>query len=92
MDVEQEATTRVDLLSLPEEQAIRALADHFEGRGQRPYRVRQVRAWLYERDATSFAEMTDLPLAEREALSAAFELAAPELVTGGPHAFWTMTE
>ncbi len=77
----QETNDRVDLLSLPEEDATRALAAHFQERGQRPYRVRQVRAWLYERDATSFDEMTDLPLAEREALAAAFCLTAPELVT-----------
>ena len=72
---------RVDLLSLPADEAERALAEHFEARGQRPYRVRQVRAWLYERDAVAFAEMTDLPAKERAALAQRFTLAAPELVT-----------
>ncbi len=72
---------QVDLLSLPADEAERALAAHFEARGQRPYRVRQVRAWLYERDAVAFEEMTDLPAKERAALAERFTLAAPELVT-----------
>jgi 23S rRNA (adenine2503-C2)-methyltransferase len=36
-----------------------------------------VLAWLHQRDALSFAEMTDLPAAEREALAASFRLPAP---------------
>ncbi len=74
-------TGRVELLGLPAEEAERALAEHFNARGQRPYRVRQVRAWLYERDVLSFEEMTDLPTAERAALGERFALATPELVT-----------
>ena len=40
-----------------------------------------MRAWLYERDAVRFEEMTDLPAAERAALAERFTLTAPELVT-----------
>ena len=95
--MEREAS-RLDLLSLPAIDVERALAEHFEARGQRPYRVRQVRAWLYERDAIAFDEMTDLPVAERTALAAAFELAAPQLVTAARSAdgtvkhLWRLTD
>lgn len=66
-----------DLIELDREDAERALAAHFAARGQPGYRVRQVFAWLYERDALLFTEMTDLPTAEREALAAVFRLTAP---------------
>ena len=72
------AVSRPDLLGCSPEEAARALADHFAARGQPAYRVRQVLAWLYERLAFSFVEMTDLPRAEREALAEAFSLSAPE--------------
>jgi 23S rRNA (adenine2503-C2)-methyltransferase len=39
--------------------------------------VRQTLAWLYRRDALSFAEMTDLSAAARDALAGSFTLAAP---------------
>jgi 23S rRNA (adenine2503-C2)-methyltransferase len=67
-----------DLLSLQPEELDAALWAHFAERRQGAYRVRQARAWLYERDAQSFAEMTDLPQGERAALAAAFALCAPE--------------
>ena len=54
------------------------LGAHFAARGERPFRVRQAMAWLYERDALSFTELTDLPVREREALAAAFSLCVPE--------------
>ncbi|HSJ15880.1 MAG TPA: 23S rRNA (adenine(2503)-C(2))-methyltransferase RlmN [Longimicrobiales bacterium] len=72
------AAGRTDLLSLLPEALEDALSGHFAARGQGAYRVRQARAWLYERDALSFEEMTDLPQAERSALAAAFALCAPE--------------
>ncbi len=80
----------MDLLSLPATDMEGALAAHFEARGQRPYRVRQVRAWLYERDAIAFDEMTDLPAAERAALAEAFALAVPALVTAARSADGTV--
>ncbi|HEX6070054.1 MAG TPA: hypothetical protein VFZ18_09520, partial [Longimicrobiaceae bacterium] len=70
--------TRPDLLDATAVAAEEALATHFAGRRQPAYRVRQVMAWLYERLALSFEEMTDLPRAEREALAEAFTLTAPE--------------
>lgn len=70
---------RIDLLSLPQEQAEAALATHFAATGERPFRVRQAVAWLYQRDAMSFDEMTDLPAAVRRTLADAFLLTAPEV-------------
>ena len=68
-----------DLLELPPSRVQGELSDHFAARGQGKYRLKQTLAWLYERDAISFSEMTDLPAAERSALSHAFRLSAPEL-------------
>ncbi len=75
----QDTDTRSDLLELPASDAEAALRAHFEARGQPGYRVRQALTWLYERDAMSFEEMSDLPAAERAALSDAFRLNAPAL-------------
>ncbi|HEY8504508.1 MAG TPA: 23S rRNA (adenine(2503)-C(2))-methyltransferase RlmN, partial [Gemmataceae bacterium] len=43
-------------------------------RGQPPMRARQVRGWVLARRAESFEQMTDLPLALRAELAAAFDL------------------
>jgi 23S rRNA (adenine2503-C2)-methyltransferase len=67
-----------DLLSMTAETAEAALGEHFASVGERPFRVRQARAWLYERDALSFEEMTDLPQRVRATLATAFTLTAPE--------------
>jgi 23S rRNA (adenine2503-C2)-methyltransferase len=67
-----------DLLELSQEQVEAALSSHFAARGERGFRVRQVLPWLYERDAMTFDEMTDLPARERAALAEAFTLANPE--------------
>lgn len=69
---------RPDLIEATPQAAAEALAAHFNERGQPAYRVRQVLAWLYERLALSFEQMTDLPRTEREALAEAFVLTAPE--------------
>jgi len=66
-----------DLLSMPQQDVEAALTAHFSARGQRSFRVRQVLAWLYERDALSFDEMSDLSVAERTALGDAFALCVP---------------
>jgi 23S rRNA (adenine2503-C2)-methyltransferase len=71
----------MDLLSEQPDEARTLLAAHFAARGQPQYRVTQAIAWLYERDARDFAEFTDLPAAEREALARAFTLSSPELVS-----------
>jgi 23S rRNA (adenine2503-C2)-methyltransferase len=71
-------STKPDLLDLEREEVAAVLGVHFASRGARPFRVRQTMAWLYQRDALSFDEMTDLSVAERAALAAAFELTAPD--------------
>lgn len=70
---------KVDLLDLPASEVESRLAEHFAARGQPSYRATQARAWLYERDALSFDEMSDLPAGERAALAEAFGLVVPEL-------------
>lgn len=69
--------SRPDLFELTPEAAASELDEHFAARRQPAYRTRQVLAWLHEKLAFSFAEMTDLPKAEREALAARFTLTAP---------------
>jgi 23S rRNA (adenine2503-C2)-methyltransferase len=71
--------TAADLTELPREDVEARLAAHFAERGQPGYRAAQALAWLYERDATSFAGMTDLPAEERAGLERRFRLTAPEL-------------
>jgi 23S rRNA (adenine2503-C2)-methyltransferase len=71
-------TSRIDLVGEPRSAVESRLAAHFAGRGVGGYRVRQTLAWLYEKDAASFDEMTDLASKERQALAQTFELCAPE--------------
>lgn len=61
---------RVDLLSLDEG----ALAALVEREGERRFRAKQLFAWLHQRRARSFDEMTDLPRAFRDRLAAIAEL------------------
>jgi len=68
-----------DLIDLPREDVEARLRDHFAARAQPSYRLRQTLAWIYERDAVSFDEMSDLPAAERDALAESFRLCAPTL-------------
>jgi adenine C2-methylase RlmN of 23S rRNA A2503 and tRNA A37 len=77
----QEADTRIDLLGLPPRELEARVGDHLEARDQPAYRLSQVRRWVYEHAATSFHEMTNLPLEEREALDGAFILTEPEPAT-----------
>ena len=58
-----------------------ALGGHFEGRGQPAYRTRQATRWVHGGTARSIAEMTDLPLAERDALERSFRFEEPSLDT-----------
>lgn len=67
----------VDLLGLEPQEARRRLEEHFRGRGAPGYRVGQVLRWIYEDLAPDFQAMTNLPLAEREALAKAFSLEEP---------------
>ena len=74
-----EPSQRPDLLSLPVSDVCARLEEHFTARAVASYRVRQTMAWLYDRDAAGFEEMTDLPAGERHALAEAFSLRAPRL-------------
>ena len=66
-----------DLLGLPPHDVEAALAEHFVVRGQPSYRVEQVKKWVFEECVPDIAGMTNLPVAEREALDAAFSLVEP---------------
>lgn len=66
---EPSPTPPVDLLDLVPDQLIADLERHFAARGQKSFRARQVARWVYETDVGGFEEMTDLPAAERAALS-----------------------
>jgi len=46
----------------------------------RDYRARQVARWVIDRNATTFAEMTDLPITMRESLARKFAIADPEVL------------
>ncbi len=70
-----EEPSRQDLLSLTPDALRGALGAHFASRGQPSYRAGQVQRWVYESLVPSVAEMTDLPLPEREALAGAFGFA-----------------
>jgi 23S rRNA (adenine2503-C2)-methyltransferase len=73
-------TTRDDLVGLPRDEAEAQVARHFADRGQPRYRAAQVMGWIYERDAMSFDEMSDLPATERTALAERFAFCAPPAV------------
>ena len=68
---------KTDLLSLPPDDVGTVLAKHFETRGQPSYRVDQVKEWVFGECVPTIAGMTNLPIAEREALDAEFSLVEP---------------
>ncbi|HIF06390.1 MAG TPA: 23S rRNA (adenine(2503)-C(2))-methyltransferase RlmN [Gemmatimonadetes bacterium] len=68
---------KTDLLSLPPDEFEAALGDHFAARNQPAYRIEQVRKWVFDECVSNVGEMTNLPVAEREALSAAFSFVEP---------------
>jgi 23S rRNA (adenine2503-C2)-methyltransferase len=49
-----------------------------------PFRAAQILKWMYERRATEFAEMTNLPKAMREALAKGFVIGLPNVVSRTP--------
>ena len=71
----------VDLLGLEPQEARRQLGEHFRDRGAPGYRVGQVLQWIYQELAPDFQGMTNLPVAEREALAKGFTLAEPMVDT-----------
>ena len=91
-------SARRDLLSMLPEEAESALGEHFAAHGERPFRVRQTLAWLYQRDALSFDEMTDLSVNARRQLAESFDLTAPDAARverstdGTAKHLWRMTD
>ena len=89
---------RLELLGTPPAELETRLREHFGARGQPAYRVSQVLGWLYERDARTFAEMTNLPRDERDSLESAFVLSEPEphridrSADGTTKHLWTMAD
>ena len=86
------ATQRENLLDLVPADAEERLRAFFAERGEPGYRAKQVVRRLWAVPAPSFAAMTELPLALREALDAAFviprlELAARQKSTDGTEKF-----
>jgi 23S rRNA (adenine2503-C2)-methyltransferase len=72
-------TDRPDLIGMLPEHAAPALQAHFEARGIAAYRVGQTLGRLYDHVALSVDELTELPVAERQALGEAFVWTAPGL-------------
>lgn len=64
--------TKSKLMPLFYELELDAVTAWLVERKQPAYRARQVFAWAYQRDAATFADMTDLPADLREALAAHF--------------------
>ncbi len=68
LEPDTEATPKPSLLDLSFDELVALLAE----RGQPAFRARQLWAWLYQRYAISFEEMTNLPKDLRAELSAEF--------------------
>ena len=66
---------RADLLALSAAELSAAVAEL----GEKPFRARQLNAWLHKRYAVSLDEMTDLPKALREQLALRFALKPPAI-------------
>lgn len=74
-------TTPQDLLSLEPDALLGTLEAHFAARGEPTYRAKQVARWVWETDVSGFADMTNLPISEREALAASLDLMVLEVET-----------
>ncbi len=55
------------------------LEQFFAAHGEKPFRVRQLLQWIYQRGVTDFDEMTDLSKATRAWLAAETEVALPDV-------------
>jgi 23S rRNA (adenine2503-C2)-methyltransferase len=67
---------RQDLLGLTPLDLARAVREV----APEPFRAAQIAKWIYERRTDSFAEMTDLPKAMREALAKDFAISLPGVI------------
>jgi 23S rRNA (adenine2503-C2)-methyltransferase len=72
-------TERPDLIGMPPDLAASALRDHFQRRGVAGYRVGQTLSRIHDKLALDPGEVTELPVAEREALAEAFTWTSPAL-------------
>jgi 23S rRNA (adenine2503-C2)-methyltransferase len=70
-------TASVDLLALSEAE----LAAWLSERGQKAFRARQIRRWLYQKGASTVEDMTDLPRALRQELSSDMALGTLTVAT-----------
>ena len=68
---------RPSLLGLTPPELREVVGAHFRERGQPAYRAGQVEEWVFRGEVRAFGEMSNLPLAEREALGERFRLDEP---------------
>lgn len=73
LPVAKTSTTRIDLLSLDDEGLCKLVADM----GEKPFRARQLFAWLHDKRVTSSAAMSDLSAALRAKLENTTMVARP---------------
>lgn len=66
---------RKDIVSFNYEE----LLQEIESLGEKPYRAKQIYAWLHEKGACSFEEMTNLPGTLRKTLDNKYEIAGMEV-------------
>lgn len=57
-----------------------ALEEYFSGIGEKPFRARQVMKWIHQRNADTFAAMTDLSKSLRADLERTAKIALPRLL------------
>lgn len=74
-------SSRTNLLDCAPDDALLLLRAYMESQGEPAYRAQQVFARLWQRPVGAFHDMTELPVALREALDASFVLPRLELVT-----------
>lgn len=72
-----EVAPKTNLLGMSPE----ALECYFSSLGEKPFRARQLLQWIYQRDVTDFALMTDLSRQLRERLTSAAEVRPPEILS-----------
>lgn len=73
-------STKENLLDLIPADALARLREFFASRGEPSYRAGQVVRRLWQNPAPSFVDMTELPVAIREALAEAFEIPRLDLM------------
>jgi 23S rRNA (adenine2503-C2)-methyltransferase len=72
--------SKISVIGLTRAELADALAQAGVPEKQRRMRMRQIWAWIYNRGATSFAEMTDIAKDQRQRLAEALSLERPEVV------------